>query len=121
MSTQYHIDGQIYTNKDEWKHVVSRDWYKKYNKYMIQEFFYVGKQFKYEGQIYEVLENNVQISNTEGWLHLKTIGEDSYKAYISPRKILRKEPKLKQELDNGLDENVIFVETLKNQEQLQLF
>ncbi|PEM69352.1 hypothetical protein [Bacillus pseudomycoides] len=121
MSTQYHFDDQIYTNKEEWKNAVSKDFYQKYNKYMIQAFFYVGRQFEYEGFTHEVLDNDAQISNTKGWLYLKTLGENSYKGWVHPRKILRKEPKLIQELDNSLEEKSIVIETFENQEQMQLF
>ncbi|PDY14182.1 hypothetical protein COO16_04260 [Bacillus pseudomycoides] len=121
MLTQYHFDDQIYTDKKEWKIAVSKDFYKKYNKYMIQTFFYIGRQFEYEGSTHEVLDNNAQISNTKGWLYLKTLGENSYKSRIHPRKILRKEPKLKQELDTSLEGENTVIETFENHEQMQLF
>lgn len=39
MSTQYHFDNMILTSREALKNAVENDWYKKYNQYMIQEFF----------------------------------------------------------------------------------
>lgn len=121
MSTQYHVDNMIYTSREEIKNIVKNDWYKRYNKYMIRDFFYIGRKFEYEGKICEVLDNNVQVSQSVGWLHIKTVGQDSYKFVISPRKILLNEPILKNELDESLEGENISLEINEDHEQLQLF
>lgn len=121
MSTQYHFDNMIYTSREDLKKAVENDWYKKYNKYMIREFFYIGRQFDFDGITYEVLNNNAQESHVEGWLYLKAIGENSYNCWISPRKILLDEPIFRKELDESLERANISLEINENHEQMQLF
>ncbi|MFA2694677.1 hypothetical protein [Bacillus mycoides] len=121
MSTQYHFDNMIYTSREALKNAVENDWYKKYNKYMIREFFYIGRQFEFDGITYEVLNNNAQESHVEGWLFLKAIGESSYTAWISPRKILLDEPIFKKELDESLERANILTELNEDHVQMQLF
>ncbi|HDR7594801.1 TPA: hypothetical protein QCX59_003995 [Bacillus mycoides] len=121
MSTQYHFDNMIFTSREALKNVVENDWYKKYNQYMIQDFFYIGRQFEFDGITYEILNNNAQESQVEGWLYLKTIGENSYKAWISPRKILLNEPRFKKELDESLERANISIELNEDYVQMQLF
>ncbi|AZJ24428.1 hypothetical protein CT694_33665 (plasmid) [Bacillus wiedmannii bv. thuringiensis] len=121
MSTQYHFDNMILTSREALKNAVENDWYKKYNQYMIQEFFYIGRQFELNGITYEVLRNNARESHVEGWLYLKAIGENSYKAWISPRKVLFEEPSIKKELDEGLEGANICLEINENHVQMQLF
>ncbi|MFJ5746825.1 hypothetical protein ACQKNT_24830 [Bacillus cereus] len=121
MSTQYHFDNMIYTSWKDFKHAVENDWYKKYNQYMIREFFYIGRNFEFSGITYEVLNNNAQESHVEEWLYIKAIGEKSYKAWISPRKVLFEEPSIKKELDESLERANISLETNENHVQMQLF
>ncbi|MCU5019629.1 hypothetical protein OCD65_23380 [Bacillus paranthracis] len=121
MSTQYHFDNMILTSREALKNAVENDWYKKYNQYMIQEFFYIGRQFELNGITYEVLSNYARESHVEGWLYLKAIGENSYKSWISPKKVLFEEPSLKKELDEGLERANIFLEINENHVQMQLF
>ncbi|MCU4771046.1 hypothetical protein [Bacillus toyonensis] len=121
MSTQYHFDNMIYTSREDLKKAVENDWYKKYNKYMIQEFFYIGRQFEFNGITYEILNNKAQESHVEGWLYLKAIGKNSYKVWISPRKILLDEPIFRKELDESLERANISLEINENHEQMQLF
>ncbi|MFK4316885.1 hypothetical protein ABH953_005747 [Bacillus sp. RC236] len=120
MSTQYHFDNMIFTSRETIKNAVENDWYQKYNKYMIREFFYIGRQFEFEGITHEVLNNNAQELHVEGWLYLKTIGEHSYKAWISPRKILLNEPSLKKELDESLERENVYIELNEDHVQMQL-
>lgn len=121
MSTQYHFDNKVYTDKAEWKKEIAKDWYKQYNKYMIQEFFFVGRKIVYEGIEYEVLDNDVRISNTIGWLRVKSTSEDSYVAYLHPRTILFKHPNLKTLLDQNFKRENSGIETLEHYEQIVLF
>ncbi|MEC3226104.1 hypothetical protein P9027_29745 [Bacillus thuringiensis] len=121
MSTQYHFDNIIFASWKDIKDAVDNHWYKKYNKYMIREFFYIGKKFVFEGIMYEVLNNSVQESQVEGWLYLKSIGESSYKAWISPRKILSGEPGLKEELDESLERANAPLDIIEDHVQMQLF
>lgn len=121
MSTQYHFDNMILTSREVLKNAVENNWYKKYNKYMIREFFYIGKQFEFDGITYEVLNNNAQASHVEGWLYLKVIGENSYKCWISPRKILLDEPIFRKKLNESLERANISLEIKENHEQMQLF
>ncbi len=67
----------IYTSRETLKNEVENNWYKKYNKYMIREFFYIGRKFEFEGIDYEVLNNNAKESHVEGWLYLKIVGNNS--------------------------------------------
>ncbi|NWK72599.1 hypothetical protein HWX41_27140 [Bacillus paramycoides] len=121
MSTQYYFDNKIFTSRKDFKNVVENGWYKKYNQYMIREFFYIGRQFEFDGIMYEVLNNNAQESHVEGWLYLKSIGEGSYKGWISPRKILSGEPSLRKELDESLERANISIELNESHVQMQLF
>ncbi|WP_142337956.1 hypothetical protein [Bacillus toyonensis] len=121
MSTQYHFDNMIYTSREDLKNAVKKDWYKRYNKYMIREFFYIGRKFVFEGITYEIMDNNAQESHVEGWLYLKAIGENSYKAWISPRKILLNEPGLKKEMDESLERANVSLEITEDHVQMQLF
>lgn len=121
LSTQYHFDNIIFASWKDIKDAVDNHWYKKYNKYMIREFFYIGKKFVFEGIMYEVLNNSVQESQVEGWLYLKSIGESSYKAWISPRKILSGEPGLKEELDESLERANAPLDIIEDHVQMQLF
>ncbi|MFF2343901.1 hypothetical protein [Bacillus mycoides] len=120
MSTQYHMNNMIYTSREGFKKAVENDWYKRYSKYMIREFFYIGRQFEFEGITHEVLNNNAQDPNVEGWLYLKTTGENSYRAWISPRKILLNETSLKEELDESLERENITLEINGDHVQMQL-
>lgn len=121
MSTQYHFDNMIFASWKDIKNAVDNHWYRKYNKYMIREFFYIGRKFEFEGIMYEVLNNGAQESYVEGWLYLKAIGESSYKAWISPRKILSGEPSLREELDGSLERTNISIELNEEHVQMQLF
>jgi hypothetical protein len=121
MATQYHFYNQIFTDRKEWGNALKTDPFNKYNKYMINEFFHVGrKEFLFEGKEYEVIDNDAEVSKMKGWLHLKTPGIDGdYTLYIHPRKILFKEPGLKELLDKGLEGLCIEEEVLY--EQIELF
>lgn len=111
----------IYTSREDFKKAVENDWYKTYSKYMIREYFYIGRKFEFDGITYEVLNNNAQESHVEGWLYLKAIGESSYTAWISPRKILLDEPSFKKELDESLERANISTELNESHVQMQLF
>ncbi|KFN13734.1 hypothetical protein [Bacillus pseudomycoides] len=117
--TEYHWDDKVYTDYKEFQKVIVKDWYNRYNKYMIQNFFYIGRKFGYDGIVHEVLENYAEVSETKGWLYLKALGKNSYKAHIHPRKILKKEPSLRAELDQML-QGVEFTK-IELYEQIELF
>lgn len=117
--TEYHFDDEEYTDYTEFKKVLAKDWYNQYNKYMIQAFFTTGKEFKYEGHLTEIIENNS--SNPKGWLYLKSYygGDRNLSFWVHPRKVLKKEPSLREELDQTL-KNVELNET-ELYEQIELF
>ncbi|MDF9614200.1 hypothetical protein P5763_19340 [Bacillus cereus] len=105
--TEYHFYNEIYKDKKEWERALKTDPFNKYNKYMIKEFFYKGRKFLFERHEYEVIENDEEVSKMKGWLFLKTGGNT---LYMHPRKILFKQPDLKELLDKGLEELNIEVE-----------
>lgn len=117
--TQYHFDDEVYTDYREFKKVIAKDWYRKYNKYMIQSFFYIGRKFEYDGIVHEVLENNAEVSKTKGWLYLKALGKNPYSCWVNPRQVLKKEPSLKEELDKTLKD--IDLNEIELYEQMELF
>lgn len=118
--TEYHWDDKIYTDYKEFREVIAKDWYNKYNKYMIQSFFYIGRKFEHDGIEHEVLENNAEVSETKGWLYLKAIGKkNSYKVYIHPRKVLKKELSLREKLDQMLKD--VELNDTELYEQIELF
>ncbi|MGD6955446.1 hypothetical protein ACQCWI_28070 [Bacillus thuringiensis] len=120
MATQYHFYNQIFTDRKEWENALKTDPFNKYNKYMLKEFFYVGRKFVFEGKEYEVIDNDAEVSKMKGWLHLKTPGiSRDYTLYIHPRKILFKEPSLKELLDKGLEG--LCIEGEVQYEQIELF
>lgn len=121
MATQYHLDEKIYTDHAEWKKAIANDWFKKYNQYMIKEFFYLGRKFEFEGHVHEVLNNNAEVSKMKGWLKLKVFGDKSHEVYIHPKKILRDKPELKNELDDSLEGKTIISHISENHEQMKLF
>ncbi|MGN4544807.1 hypothetical protein [Bacillus cereus group sp. MYBK95-2] len=121
MATQYHLDKKIYTDQAEWKKAIANDWFKKYNQYMIKEFFYLGRKFEFEGHVHEVLDNNAEVSKMKGWLKLKVSGNKPYEVYIHPKKILRDKPELKNELDNSLEGKTIISNISENHEQMKFF
>lgn len=121
MSTQYHFNNTIYTSREGLKKALDNDWYKKYNKYMVREFFYIGRQFEFEGIMYEVLNNDNQVSHMKGWLDIKSIGENPFKCWVSPRKVLLNKPSLIKELDESLEVKNISFDIKEDHEQMQLF
>lgn len=117
---EYHFYNEIYTDKKEWERALKKDPFKKYNKYMIKEFFYVGRKFVFEGKEYEVIYNDEEVSKMKGWLHLKTPGiSKDLTLYIHPRRILFEEPGLKELLDKGLEG--LNIESEMEYEQIELF
>lgn len=101
--TEYHFNDEIYTDYAEFKNVLAKDWYRKYNPYMIKEFFQIGKKFIFEGAEHEVIQNNAEVSETKGWLYLKSLGKKPYYNYwMYPRKVLKNEISLREELDQML-------------------
>ncbi|MED1107717.1 hypothetical protein [Bacillus paramycoides] len=117
--TEYHFYNEIYTDKKEWEKALKTDPFNKYNKYMIKEFFNVGRKFIFDGNEYEVINNDAEVSEMKGWLHLKTFGESGYTLYIHPRKILFEQPDLKELLDKGLEG--LNIEGEVEFEQMELF
>ncbi|PFW93900.1 hypothetical protein [Bacillus pseudomycoides] len=118
--TEYHFDDKVYTDYKEFCEVIAKDWYNKYNKYMIQKFFYIGRKFEYGGIVHEVLENNAKVSETEGWLYLKAYYKKNTSLFgVHPRKVLKEAPLLKEELDQML-QGVEFTE-IELYDQLELF
>lgn len=121
MATQYHLDEKIYTDHAEWKKAIANDWFKKYNQYMIKEFFYLGRKFEFEGHVHEVLNNDAEEDKMKGWLKLKVSGNKSYEVYIHSRKILRDKPELRNELDLSLEGKTVISNISENHEQMKLF
>lgn len=121
--TEYHFYNEIYTDKKEWEKALKKDPFNKYNKYMIKEFFYVGRRFVFEGHEYEVLDNDAEVSKMKGWLYLQTLGPNGYfPLYIHPRKILFVQPDLKELLDKSLEGlGVLNTEDEMEYEQMELF
>ncbi len=113
---EYHFYNEIYTDKQEWERALKKDPFKKYNKYMIKEFFYKGRKFLFEGHEYEVIDNDAEVSKMKGWLFLKTRG---YTLYMHPRKILFEQSDLKELLDRGLEG--LNIESEMEYEQIELF
>ncbi|PEI44600.1 hypothetical protein [Bacillus pseudomycoides] len=117
--TEYHFDDKVYTDYTEFKKALAKDWYKKYNPYMIKEFFYIGRKFVFGRFEHEVLDNNAEVSETKGWLYLKSLGERPYEYKIYPRKVLKEEPSLREELDQTLKD--IDLNETELYEQMELF
>ncbi|OQR53200.1 hypothetical protein [Bacillus sp. CDB3] len=117
--TEYHFDDEVYTDYTEFKKVLAKDWYNQYNKYMIQTFFTEGKEFKYEGHLTEVIENNC--SDPKGWLYLKSYygGDRTVSFRVHPRKVLKAEPLLREKLEQMLKD--IDLNEIELYEQIELF
>ncbi|WP_410985468.1 hypothetical protein [Bacillus cereus] len=119
--TEYHFDDEVYTDYTEFKKAIAKDWYRKYNKYMIKEFFYIGRKFILEGIEHKVIDNDVAVTDiSKGWLYLQALGKkNTYRFWVSPRKVLKEEPSLKSELDRILKGSKLNETELH--EQMELF
>lgn len=119
--TEYHFDDEIYTDYKEYQKARTKDWYKKYNLYMIKEFFYIGRKFIYNGIEHEVLDNNAEgVPGSKDWLYLRALGKKHhYNCWIYPRKVLKNEISLREELDQMLKD--IELNEIEIYEQIELF
>lgn len=119
--TEYHFDDEIYKDYKEYQKARAKDWYKKYNPYMIKEFFYIGRKFIYNGIEHEVLDNNAEgVPGSKGWLYLRALGKKHhYNCWIYPRKVLKNEISLREELDQMLKD--IELNEIEIYEQIELF
>ncbi|HFK1495018.1 TPA: hypothetical protein ACGXKS_005654 [Bacillus cereus] len=87
MDIQYHYDGEVYRNQNEFYKKIKSD-------YMVRLFFVKGKRFKYSGELQEVLENNAQVSNSTGWLYLQ--GE-TFSYYVLPQNLINTDSDLREQ------------------------
>ncbi|MGF1436938.1 hypothetical protein ACQUW6_22110 [Bacillus thuringiensis] len=87
MNIQYHYDGKVYMDREEFYQKLKSD-------YMIRLFFNKGKQFIYDGELQKILKNNEQVSNSTGWLYVQ--GE-TFSYYISPQTLINTDLELKEQ------------------------
>lgn len=87
MDIQYHYNGEVYMNRKEFYKKIKND-------YMVRLFFNKGKQFIYDGELQKVLENNAQVSNSTGWLHIQ--GE-TFSYYTLPKTLINKNAELRKQ------------------------
>ncbi|OUC01053.1 hypothetical protein COK65_18725 [Bacillus thuringiensis] len=87
MNIQYHYDGEVYMDREEFYKKIKSD-------YMIRSFFNKGKQFIYDGQLQKVLENNANVSNSAGWLYLQ--GE-TFSYYVLPQTLINNDLELREQ------------------------
>lgn len=87
MDIQYHYDGEVYMNRKEFYKKIKND-------YMVRLFFNKGKQFIYDDELQKVLENNAQVSDSTGWLHIQ--GE-TFSYYTLPQTLINKNAELRKQ------------------------
>ncbi|MBU4642280.1 hypothetical protein [Bacillus toyonensis] len=87
MDTQYQYDNEVYTNQNEFYKKIKSD-------YMLRLFFSKGKQFIYDSELQQVLENNAQVSDAFGWLHIQ--GE-TFSYYALPQTLINNDSELRKE------------------------
>lgn len=87
MDIQYHYDGEVYMDREEFYKKIKSD-------YMVRLFFYRGKQFIYDGELQKVLENNAKPSNSTGWLYIQ--GE-TFSYYTLPQTLINKDSELRKQ------------------------
>ncbi|MDR5021388.1 hypothetical protein FOL75_04795 [Bacillus thuringiensis] len=86
MNIQYHYDGEVYMDQKEFYKKIKSD-------YMVRLFFCKGKQFIYNGELQKVLENNAQVSDSNGWLYVQ--GE-TFSYYTLPQTLIDKDSELRK-------------------------